>query len=290
MARWLWMAGLAMVVAAAGANARESAIDSLVRAERAFARMSVTMSQRDAFLANFADDGVWFSPGPENTKETLRKQPAPAGPPSRLLDWEPATGDAAESGDLGYTTGPYRSTSKVAAQPVATGWFFSVWRWRADVQWKVVADFGIECAEAGPLRPRTFRRADVRGVSPRVKPGAGVSADELRAADAAFAEEAGRSGLQAAYRERSTKDLLIFRRGSAPIGGRLAVLSVTSSAPMRLALQPSHAEASRAGDLGFTYGAYTIAAAGGGEQKGYFLHVWKRQADGWKLAADVTNQ
>ncbi len=62
------------------------------------------------------------------------------------------------------------------------------------------------------------------------------------------------------------------------------------SAPMRFTLEPTHAEASRAGDLGFTYGAYTEAAGSRPESRGFYLHVWKRLADGWKLAADVTNQ
>jgi ketosteroid isomerase-like protein len=252
--------------------------------------MSVQTSQREAFLANFADDGVWFSPGPANTKDALRKQPAPAGPPARTLDWEPTTGDVAASGDLGYTTGPYVSTPRAAGAPPRNGRFFSVWRWRGDVRWKVAADFGIECPASGPLRPRTFKRAEVRGVSPRVKPGAQASADELRAADAAFAAEAGRRGLQAAYGDWSTKDVLLFRQGSAPTEGRVAVLSVMPSAPLRLALEPSHAEASQAGDLGFTYGAYTEAPERGEPKRGYYLHVWKRLADGWKLAADVTNQ
>jgi ketosteroid isomerase-like protein len=62
------------------------------------------------------------------------------------------------------------------------------------------------------------------------------------------------------------------------------------SAPLVFTLQPAHVEASQAGDLGFTYGAYTEAPEGRPERHGFYLHVWKRLADGWKLAADVTNQ
>ncbi len=313
MARWLWAAGV-VALAAAVVHAGAGSMDSLVQAERAFARTSVQTSQREAFLANFADDGVWFSPGPENTKDALRKQPAPAGPPARTLDWEPTTGDVAASGDLGYTTGPYVSTPRVSDAPAnsvsgsseagvvdeharqsearlaRTGWFFSVWRWRGDVQWKVAADFGVECPASGPLRPRAFKRAEVRAVRPKAKAGPKVSADEVRAAEVAFAALAGERGLQAAYGEWSTKDVLVYRQGRRPLEGRLAVLSVTPSAPLRLTLQPSHAEASQAGDLGFTYGAYTEAAERGQPKSGYYLHVWKRLADGWKLAVDVTNQ
>jgi ketosteroid isomerase-like protein len=284
------MAGVVVALAVVGAQGSSGSMDSLVKAERAFARMSVRTSQREAFLANFADDGVWFSPGPENTKEALSKQPAASGPPARTLDWEPSTGDVAASGDLGYTTGPYVSTPRAADAPPRTGWFFSVWRWRSDTQWKVAADFGIEAPASRPLRPRPFSRADVRSVPPRAKPDPKTSADELRGADAAFAADASKGGLQMAYRTWAAKDVLVFRPGSAPIDGRLAAVSVMPSGPGSFTLQPMYAEASSAGDLGFTYGAYTSTADRRQETRGYYLHVWKRLADGWALAAEVTNQ
>ena len=290
MARWLAVVGAALTAVAVGAQGGSGTIDSLVKAERAFARMSVATSQREAFLANFADDGVWFTPAPENTREAIGRQPAPAGPPARTLDWEPAVGDIAASGDLGYTTGPYVSTARTADAAPRTGWFFSVWRWRRDAQWKVAADFGIEGPSSGTLRPRTFRRSEVRAGRLRVPPGSKALEAELRGADAAFAAVASSRGLQTAYRLLATSDVLVFRSGLAPVGGRVAVESVMPSAPLRFTLEPAHAEASQAGDLGFTYGAYTEVADGRPELRGFYLHVWKRLANGWTLAADVTNQ
>ena len=290
MARWLAWAGVAAAAVAVSAQGGSGTLDSLVKAERAFARMSVATSQREAFLANFADDGVWFTPGPENTREAIRRQPAPAGPPTRTLDWEPATGDIAASGDLGYTTGPYVSTPRTADAAPRTGWFFSVWRWRPDTRWKVAADFGIEAPATVALRPRTFGRAEVRAFKLRVSPGPKALEEELQAADAAFAAVASDRGVQLAYRVLATPDVLVFRPGVAPLGGRVAVESVMPSAPLRFTLQPTRAEASRAGDLGFIYGAYIEAAGGRPETRGYYLHVWKRLADGWRLAVDVTNE
>jgi ketosteroid isomerase-like protein len=289
MTRSLWVAGVVAAVAVVGAQVRTDALDSLVRAERAFARMSVETSQREAFLANFADDGVWFSPGPANTKDALKKQPVPPGPPTRTLDWEPVSGDVAESGDLGYTTGPYRSSAKASDKAPATGWFFSVWKRAGDGPWRVAADFGIEAPDAGAIRPRPFQRATVRGGAPGPATDAKTSIGQLEAADVAFAEDASAHGFAAAYRARSTDDVLVYRQGVAPVAGSAAVLAFMPAGQVRLAWQPSHAEASHAGDLGFTYGAYTASAAGSAEQRGYYLHVWKRVSGGWKLAADVTN-
>jgi ketosteroid isomerase-like protein len=290
MRAYCWLIGVAATVATVGAE-QPGTIDSLVQAERAFARMSVVTTMREAFLANFADDGVWFTPGPSNTKDALRKQPVPAAPPDRVLDWEPVTGDVAASGDLGYTTGPYARTSRASAGPSATGWFFSVWTRRRDAVWKVAADFGIEAPAAGPLRPREFRPADVTGIAPRARPDAAAAADELRAAEAAFVEEVRAHGLAAAYTARTTDDVRVYRPGALPVVGRTPAGPAMPAGSSILDWLPSHAQASAAGDLGFTYGAYTVSAAdGAAPQRGYYLHVWKRRADGWKLAVEVTNQ
>ena len=51
-------------------DAEEVALGSLVDAELAFARMGVERGVRDAFLANFADDGIAFEPAPVRLRET----------------------------------------------------------------------------------------------------------------------------------------------------------------------------------------------------------------------------
>ena len=55
-----------------------------------------------------------------------------------------------------------------------------------------------------------------------------------------------------------------------------------------LAWRPSFAQASPAGDLGLTYGAY-VEGTGQTSVRGYYLHVWKRLPTGWKLAAEMAN-
>jgi len=149
-ARAIGLAGAGVLVvwtaAAAAAQQKREPLASLVDAERSFARMSVGTTQREAFLAYFAEDGVWFTPAPGNTKDALRKRPAAPAGQVRVLDWDPVTGDVATSGELGYTTGPWIATERGAAgvpsKTLATGWFFSVWRFNPETGWKVVADFG----------------------------------------------------------------------------------------------------------------------------------------------------
>jgi ketosteroid isomerase-like protein len=306
MSRWSRAAGLAGIGAVvmtmgAGLGAREDALSSLVAAERAFAKMSVDTSQREAFLAYFADEGVWFVPGPRNTKESLRKQPPSAAAPGRVLDWDPVAGDVAASGDLGYTTGPWiaseRGAAPAPAKPVATGWFFSVWQRSGEAGWKVVADFGVNARHARVLRGQAFERAVVRASAPAAQASslrepdaadAAKSSIELRAADVELARRVTAAGWAEALRAGATSDVRTYRDGHEPVSGRQAAVAILQAGARSSTCQPSFARASNAGDLGFTYGAYT-EGTGPGMVRGYYLHVWKRVSGRWKLAVHVAN-
>jgi hypothetical protein len=277
-----------LLVAAASGQERGDALARLVAAERAFAKMSVDTSQRDAFLANFADDGVWFTPGPSNTRADLRKRPTPAGPQQQVLDWEPVTGDVAASGDLGYTTGPWtlRSAGNTEAERkiLGTGWFFSVWQHRPDLGWRVLADFGVSCPHDGTLHALPFQRARTRATLPAAPGEPKDLAVQLRAADVELARQVTDKGWAAALAGLGTADVSIYRDGQAPAAGAEAAARLLPRGSVASTAAPSFAQASAGGDLGVTYGAYTS-----GGQRGYYVRIWKRRAAGWCLSVDVAN-
>lgn len=278
------------MAAALAAQGREDVLLTLVDAERAFARMSVETTQREAFLANFADDGVWFTPGPANARAALVKPPSAA--PNRVLDWDPVTGDVATSGDLGYTTGPWimreRRGGTEAGKVLGTGWFFSVWRRAGNAGWKVLADFGVDAVHVRTLRGQAFRRAEVRASRPGEAPSPTALADELRAADVEFGRRLTASGWAEALRAGATDDVMVYRDGREPTPGRKAAALGLPTGPWPCTLRPSYALGASAGDLGVTYGAYA-GGSGAQEVDGFYLHVWKRTPAGWRLAADVAN-
>src|SRR5260221_5795948 len=76
---------------------------SLVEAERAFAEASLSKGTRAAFLEFLAEDSILFRPGPVPGKQWIEEHPAP----TTLLTWAPTFVDVAQSGNLGYTTGPW---------------------------------------------------------------------------------------------------------------------------------------------------------------------------------------
>ena len=140
------------------------ALGELVAAEKAFAQMGADKGIREAFLAFFADDGISFEPHPVKTKESLSKRPAPTGPRTLLVEWEPTYADVSRSGELGYTTGPSVLTD-LSPQKKAPqyGTYFSIWRKQADGAWKVLLDLGTDGPGGPPAEPRAFRAAPPSG-------------------------------------------------------------------------------------------------------------------------------
>src|SRR6476661_4396811 len=147
-------------------DAEEVALGTLVDAELAFARMGSERGAREAFLANFSDDGIAFEPAPVRLRETWSARPAPADPLALKLVWKPAQAGVSRSFDMGYTTGPFTLSSAAQSAP-RHGVFFSVWQRARGGPWKVMLDAGIttpaavDFAQLGAApRPRFAGRAN----------------------------------------------------------------------------------------------------------------------------------
>lgn len=132
-----WPCEAIAVVSPASAHAESPA--SVLAADAAFAARADSAGPAVAFAAYAADDGVSLGarPVPACGKAQIGAQFEGSGPGD--LRWAPSVGDAAASGDLGYTVG----SATVRGQ---TGTFHSkyitVWKRQADGSWRFVADGG----------------------------------------------------------------------------------------------------------------------------------------------------
>src|SRR5215204_2937227 len=107
----------------------QTALQDMVKTEQAFSKMAEEKNTREAFLAFIADDGLLFRPGAVNGKKWLLEHPPPPSDKKPLLAWQPAFAGMAESGDLGFTTGPWEARSDVNdAKPSGYGHFVTVWK------------------------------------------------------------------------------------------------------------------------------------------------------------------
>jgi len=255
---------LPLLAMALAMSAGATDFDDLVSAERAFAADAGARSTRDAFLSALADDGLVLAPAPTHGKRVWEGRPVD----KNRLEWAPAVAEIAVSGDLGYTSGPWRFTPEGAGKPTAFGHFFTVWRKQADGKWKVLVDHGVSHGEAA--FPEKVQRRGGLGVGPAPTWPVGVA--ELRLADLAPAG--------ALNPRMVSADFLRLRDGQLPDGR-----AEGQAFPSRALRVDTGLIISAAGDLAATWG--------GGVDGPSWIRIWRRPAaedapgQGWQLAVDM---
>ena len=266
--------GLALT-AWAQQSALPPALQGLVEAERAFARTSVERGIRESFLTFFADDGIAFLPGPVNAKEAYGKRPALAGKPEVTLDWAPIYGDIAQSGELGYSTGPaIFSDNTPQNSPPRHSLFFSIWKKQANGDWKVILDLGVQLERAYAPLTAPYRRAP--NLQTTVPKGEDHQASLLKT-ERAFFE---RASTNFAWAEYLHPRAMVYRDGQMPLSGQ--EWRARPAEPMTG--EPIKVEVARSGDLGYSYGFYRL----GSQEKGHYVRVWRRDRTGqWRIVFDV---
>jgi ketosteroid isomerase-like protein len=222
----------------------------------------------------------------------MQKSPKPTGPPRVTLNWEPVFAEVSNSGELGYTTGPYLLKDH-SATPEQTrhGYYFSVWKKQADGQWKVVIDCGISTPVPGEgstekfhiTTPSKFRA--VANVS-------GTESLKLLETDRAFGEAIAGQGLIPSYGSVLTDSARMHRNGIAPLIGKKNILAFLTKQPRGLTSRPMKADLANSLDLGYTFGSYEVRNGPDNKsvESGYYVRVWKRDEYGrWGLVLDTTS-
>jgi ketosteroid isomerase-like protein len=99
-------------------------------------------------------------------------------------------------------------------------------------------------------------------------------------------------GMKKAFLEYIDDEGVLLRQNHIPIVGADAIdfLSGINDTRFTMTWQPSKAEISSSGDLGFTYGIYELKAEDT-VYKGTYVSIWKKQDDGsWKFVLDSGNE
>jgi ketosteroid isomerase-like protein len=113
-------------------------------------------------------------------------------------------------------------------------------------------------------------------------------ADEIIAADRAFAAAAQARGTPAAFVEFAAPDAIMFRPGIGPIKGHDAIGHTLHGDPAAsLEWWPEAAEAAASGDLGYSWGYYRYTPREGKTGTGNYVSVWRRIDGRWKWIVDL---
>jgi ketosteroid isomerase-like protein len=129
------------------------------------------------------------------------------------------------------------------------------------------------------------------GLSACVKP----EPEDLIKLDKEFSELSREKGMKYAFLEYAADSAVLFQRNVMPVVGRKAIstsFESFSDSGFTLTWEPMHADMSKSGDLGYTYGLYmSFIKADSSVNRGKYVTIWKKQQDGsWKFVLDGGNE
>lgn len=120
---------------------------------------------------------------------------------------------------------------------------------------------------------------------------------KLLQTDIEFSRKSVDVGAAEAFNQYLANDAIQLPAQADPIMGRESIYSRMKASNGKYVLQwePKKAEVSKSGDMGYTWGTYSITSEDEKGQKrtsyGKYLNVWKKQNDGsWKVLIDIGNQ
>jgi ketosteroid isomerase-like protein len=289
--RGAWNAAILVSLACGACHTDDSARqtwESLVDTERQFATAAESYGMKVAFLRFLDDDSILFRPHPVNGKRFMMGRPDSGV----RLTWEPTRAGVSRSGDLGWTTGPYRLEPDAPDNVPLLGYFVSVWKRQSTGRWKVVVDLGTvnpaedPCAEETELAPPSLEATSTDAE------GAGAEA-ELMALEWDLGRRAANDGSAAALADVFATDVRVYRDGACPASGQTAALALLDARAGVMSWKPTAATVSDAADLAYTHGSYEIRdglVEAALVETGYYVRAWSRTADGaWQLLLDITS-
>ncbi|MEO6683619.1 MAG: hypothetical protein ABIN48_12425 [Ginsengibacter sp.] len=118
-----------------------------------------------------------------------------------------------------------------------------------------------------------------------------VTIDEIMEADKEFSDMSKHIGIRKAYTEFMSDEGVLLRPGFLPISGAEAVdyLSTIEDDEYELSWEAEGGMIASSGDLGFTYGVYSLKT-GDTVYKGTYTNIWKKNGNGpWKYVLNTSN-
>lgn len=115
----------------------------------------------------------------------------------------------------------------------------------------------------------------------------------MQQTDLDFSRLSAEKGFRKAFLEYMEEDGILLRDNNLPIVGADAVQYISSinDSLIQLSWEPQGGDVAASGDLGYTYGLFSLKANSDSVQQGTYVTIWRKQADGkWKFVLDAGTQ
>ena len=117
--------------------------------------------------------------------------------------------------------------------------------------------------------------------------------EELLLADTEFSNLSVEKGFSAAFESYCSQEGVLLRPDALPITGKEAVnaaMNETDNSGIRVSWEPAFAKAAMSGELGYTYGIFTVRTLSDSlVSRGTYVTIWEKTGDGWKFLLDSGN-
>ncbi|MBN1820250.1 MAG: DUF4440 domain-containing protein [Prolixibacteraceae bacterium] len=117
--------------------------------------------------------------------------------------------------------------------------------------------------------------------------------EDLFEVDRKFSQMAEEKGYAKAFTEYAHPDAVLLRKNSMPVTGKQAIEKLFGNQTqdnVHFSWQPINGNIATSGELGYTYGVYTLKTDAGIE-KGTYVSIWKKDKKGeWKYILDAGNE
>jgi len=241
-------------------------LKSLIEAERSFAALSAEKGIRNAFVTYLDDDAILFMPEPVKGKQRYKERDTIPG----TLLWEPQFVDISYSGNLGYSTGPWKLERDTVT---AFGHFISIWE-NKNGKWNVILDTGIDYPEPFPKieKVNTSSTLNTRiDYEPLIEEKKLLLLDqEINSTDS--------------YRNKLSDHIIILRMNHYPITGIKDASNYLSASNKRFTVIQNSLRIADSGDLAYSYGSFLYDD----KKNESYLRIWTRtEGDVWKLALEL---
>ena len=259
---------LSIIIICTSINAQKT-IEGMIAAEKAFAQYAADKTTKQAFL-QFMDTGaVQFTEGrPIKSSDFWAKKEEN----KTRLKWQPQFAEISGSNDFGYTTGPWTFQNTDADTITGRGQFTTVWQANNKGEWKFLLDYGNNYN--GVNTSQTVEKI-------KVPKKAKATVQSLLAVQELFNQLAAINP-QAAYQKYLSSQSILNFNGLPPLTKTFEQLSPFNEITAGISFNTLGSGISSAGDIGYVYGA-TLNK----EKKDNFLHIWRHEKTGWKLAVAV---
>ena len=246
----------------------QKGIEKLIATEKSFAAAALKTNTRGAFMA-FMDstEAVVFNNG--QIVDAFAKWSNTVADTTKLI-WQPAYAGLAQSGELGFTTGPWQFKNNLQGSTVAAGSFATIWNLDKNGNWKFLVDIGTDCPTEIPYTVDS------------VKKWVGNTIDDLDTKDALTIDRIFIQQYAAikndAFKAVVTENSWFNLQGQAPIKGTQNILANLGQIPAGLDFNPLGGGISASSDFAYVYGTVRREA-----KIANYLRVWQKSGDKYSL-------